>query len=196
MLQKGHISDEKLVQLLKTGNKLAFTIIYDRYWKSLLSIAYNHLKDPVKAEELVQDIFLDLWARREHSAIDNLRSYLAGAIKFSVFKTIYREKRRKELLDNHEQQVEHVFNEQRIDLRIIQDTLEGLVNELPKQCKLVFKKSRYEYKPNKVIANELNISEKSVEANLTRALKSLRYSLERAGILSLLSFMLSNIFGK
>lgn len=196
MQGKYEIPDEQLVQLIKIGNELAFTTVYDRYWKHLLSIAYNHLKDSAKAEEVVQEVFLDLWARREKLAIENLRAYLAGAIRFSVFKSIYREKRRRELLNSQGQLSETVFNENRIDLRILQDIIEGLVDELPKQCKLVFKKSRYENKANKEIAKELNISEKSVEANITRALKTLRHGLQRIGFLTLLLLLLRSLFIK
>lgn len=195
MLGKYEIADEQLIPLIKVGNELAFTTVYDRYWKQLLSIAYNHLKDSAKAEEIVQEVFLDLWARRESLEIENLRAYLAGAIRFSVFKCIYREKRRKELLNSHELSSESVFNENRIDLMILQDTIKGFVDELPAQCRLVFKKSRFENKANKEIARELNISEKSVEANITRALKKLRYNLQRIGILTLLFlFLLFSLF--
>src|SRR5581483_5331410 len=78
--------DDTLIKLLRQGNEVAFTRIYNQYWQRLFIVAANKLNhDLTLAEELVQDIFLDLWRRRETLDIKtSLAVYLAAAMKYKV----------------------------------------------------------------------------------------------------------------
>lgn len=80
--------DVELLALVRAGDRDAFTTLYNRYWAQLLGIAYNHTRDKQSAEEVVQNLFIGLWNRRETLVIGNPANYLATAVKFAVFKNI------------------------------------------------------------------------------------------------------------
>lgn len=71
------LSDDQLILLLKQGEESAFTKIYSRYSHKLLAVAFNYCQDPDLAEEITQDIFMNLWKRRQSIKINSLNAYLA-----------------------------------------------------------------------------------------------------------------------
>lgn len=175
------LSDKELLSLLSAGDEAAFAQIYKRYWKKVIAIGYHYTKDKAVAEEIVQEIFVGLWARRDRMAIDLIAAYLATAVKFSVFKYFYRQKRRNQL-ENASADIEYsTLTEQQIEARFTQEYIDGLVEQLPQKCKLVFKYSRKSELTIPEIAREMGIAEKTVESHLTKGLKMLRFSLRRAG---------------
>ncbi|WP_236676127.1 sigma factor [Chryseolinea lacunae] len=90
------LSDERLLALLKDGHEEAFDHLYFRYRNKLLSVAYNRLKSKETAEEIVQDVFADIWQKRETLHVrNNVSSYLCTAIKYAVLD--YRPQARKTL---------------------------------------------------------------------------------------------------
>ena len=78
------LTDEQLVMALQQGDRQAFAELYDRYWADLFQLAARKLASPELAEELVQDLFITLWQRRETLAIAQVNRYLFSALKFSV----------------------------------------------------------------------------------------------------------------
>lgn len=180
--------DKQYVAAIKNGDKEAFAHVYEYYWKKLLAVSFRHTKDKEMAEEIVQDVFVSLWQRRKDLEIEHLSNYLATAVKFATFKRLHRTRRqemiREAILPKEAQQLD----EQAIDARFLQEYIDGVVEKLPERCKLVFQMSRNAQKSHQEIAKELQISEKAVEANITRALKVLRVNLRRVGF-SLLFFL-------
>ncbi len=80
------LDDNELIDLMKTDDSLAFTEIYNRYWKLLFSVAGNKSDNLADAEEIVQEVFFDLWKRRKTISIQlSLKSFLAAAVKFQVY---------------------------------------------------------------------------------------------------------------
>ncbi|MCF6405044.1 RNA polymerase sigma-70 factor [Chitinophaga filiformis] len=188
-MDRSYFSDDELLISMATGDEAAFTEIYHRYWRRLLAIAYHHTQDESAAKEIVQEVLINLWDRRAELEIRQLSQYLATAIKFSVFKSITREKRRNSIAAD-------VFGErtsqddERIYARFLHDYINGIVEQLPEKCRQVFKSSRMEGKGTAQIARELNISEKTVESHITKALKHIRYGIRNAGLflVTLLAF--------
>lgn len=176
-------SDQELLNSLKSGDKKAFAIIYDNYWKRLLSISYKIVGDKTLAEEVVQEVFISLWKRKETVEINVLESYLVKAVKFGSFKVFQRERRHEEIQNLVYSNLPHSFEDTNLDDRMLHQLVDEVVEKLPEKCRLVFKLSRESYLTNKEISQNLSISEKSVEAHITRALKFLKYNLQRAGIL-------------
>lgn len=170
-------SDQQLAALLRSGDDAAFHLIYIRYWKKLLAVATNRLGDFNQAEELMQDIFMNLWLRREDFTLKlGFDNYFAVAVKFQVINR--RAKRARESERNKgfaaaSTELSPAIDN-RFDLEFLQAQLEEAVNALPKKCQLVFRMSREQELSNKEIAAELNISEKGVEKHMTSALKVLR----------------------
>jgi RNA polymerase sigma-70 factor (ECF subfamily) len=171
------LDDKVLIVLLQNGDEHAFTEIYNRYWDKLFSIAANKLKDLDEAEEIVQDIFVSLWKRREElGSIETLSPYLAVSVKYRVIK--YLDKRdNQQKYSDYSQQVTSIADdstEQWLEFEELRSRLAMFVADLPEKCRLVYRLSRESGFSQKRIAGELGISEKTVEAHLGKALKTLR----------------------
>lgn len=175
------LTDHELLFRLKEGDQAAFAEIYGRYWDKLFAVANNRLRDEFEAEEVVQDVLFSLWKRREHLQIQyTLNTYLSIAAKYQVINRqarVYQKKNNLEFIDAvHEESVDTTqlwFAE-----RELQEQLTQAIHKLPEKCRIVFLKSREEGKSNEKIAEELDISEKTVEAHITRALHTLKNSLQ------------------
>ncbi len=176
-------TDSELLELFTTGNDAAFTEIYNRYWKKLIALGYSYTKDKFAAEEIVQEVFVSLWNRRGVVKIDTLSSYLATAIKFSVFKSIYTKNRREKLLEHMPGSPLAELPEDLFHAKFLEEYVNGLVEQLPEKCRLVYQYSRQKGLSPQEIADEMNIAKKTVEAHLTKALKMLRLNLKEMMVL-------------
>lgn len=168
-------TDEDLISLLKTNSRVAFTEIYKRYWDRMYVVAFNKTGHSKDAEEIIQDIFLDLWKRRDTLEITrSLEAYLATAVRYRVINRMAVKNRiiREELNDTHE----NLFITQPgwIDSTDFEKQLTETIERLPEKCRLVFRLSRAEGLSHKEISRQLGIAEKTVESHLSRALRSLR----------------------
>jgi RNA polymerase sigma-70 factor (family 1) len=175
-------TDKELLELLKLNDRNAFNEIYTRYWKKMLLVAWNHSKDQFIAKDIVQEVFVMLWEKHSKLNIDNLASYLSTSIKFLVFKNHQKELRRSDLAKENYSFQEVIFDEEQLDARFLQDFINDVVERMPERCRLVFHCSRNLGLKNYEIAEKINIAEKSVEKNLTRALKIIRGELKNHGI--------------
>lgn len=179
------LSDQQLIAHFsgKNGENI-LAEIYSRYWRRLLAIAHNHTADQVLAEELVQNVFIGLWKRRDSLQVKHLPTYLSTAIKYQVFSAIRKNTRlrsRFTTMDDADLQIPDDAHEE-IYAQFLDQQIKGIVDTLPETCKLVFTYSRHQGKPNREIAKTMNIAEKTVEGHLTKALKILRLSLKQMGI--------------
>jgi RNA polymerase sigma-70 factor (family 1) len=172
--------DLQLLRLLNQGDKKAFEAIYDRYAQSLFRYVYNHTRIKEVSEEIVQEIFVSLWTKREDLNIESLNAYLYRASKYQVLSYIRSDKVRKKyaaefvlfLAGRHDNSLEEFMNVN--DLQIM---IEGAISKLPERCQTVFRLSRFENASIQEIAERLNISTGTVENYLSQALKHLRSSL-------------------
>lgn len=181
-------TDDQLVFSLKQGEEAAFTEIYTRYSAKLLAIAFNYCRSPNLAEEIVQEIFMRLWERRKSLEIKSLNAYLATAVRFSVFKQIYSHKKREELAKENYKIETTVIEEDKIYAKFLDEYIQGIVDTLPEKCRLVFRYSWDMHLTNKEIAEEMNISEKTVESHMTKALKTIRKNLSNSSAHTLLIY--------
>lgn len=174
------LDDNELLRLLQLENGAAFTEIYNRWWDKIYSIAANKLHNLTEAEEVVQDIFLEIWNRRKTLQVTtSLPAYLATAVKYKVI-NILAERNRQLRYQQHAAQTGNPMDlstEQWLRFEELQDRLAAAVTALPEKCRLVFQLSREEGLSHKEIADKVGISEKTVEAHLTKALRTLRTEL-------------------
>ncbi|HJY23670.1 MAG TPA: RNA polymerase sigma-70 factor, partial [Hanamia sp.] len=161
---------------LSKSDELAFAEIYNRFWQKLFAIAYNRLKEIQTAEDIVHDVFISLWANREKFTIELLENYFATCAKYMVLAKI-KKKERERVYNNSASHQVPVFElpiESSLYYKYILEMVKTEVEKLPERCRLIFKYSRNEGMPVKQIAKELNISPKTVENQLYKALKQLK----------------------
>jgi len=166
---KYDIDETSLLADLKSGNHHAFTMVYNNYWRKLYGVAYQHLKSKQAAEDIVQEILSGLWHRRETLEIRSLEAYLATAVKYAVIRYIANQQVQQNAVS--EIQPGPVYHE---DPDFFMQLLQTEINRLPGKCKLVFMYSRNEGLSNKEIAGKMEVSEKAVEKQMTKALYKLR----------------------
>nr|WP_295922305.1 RNA polymerase sigma-70 factor [uncultured Dyadobacter sp.] len=172
---------DELLAGLKSGNEAAFRKIYEKFWSPLYAAAYNHIRDRVMAEEMVQELFTKLWLKRDQLTIHtSLQAYLYKSIRHLIYDYIDKQQVRQRV---HEEilsrgsEVSHM-TEETLDFRELELRLAEAVDELPQPAQAVFRMSRQEYLSPKEIAGRLNVSSKAVEYHLTRALRILRLRLK------------------
>ena len=134
------LSDEDLLDLVRSGNDAAFSEIYSRYWKKLLTVAINKSDGNIEeAEEIVQDLFVSLWRRRGELQISTtLASYLAAAVKYRVIKSLARRnlRRRYEAENRGTFSIEDYSIQNWLEFEEVQARLEALVAALPEQLQM------------------------------------------------------------
>lgn len=162
-----------LIGALCGGSKIAFEKLYNRFWDRLYLAAYNIIRDKQVCEDIVQEIFCQLWMRRSSLAIKNLEAYLFTAVRFQVFRCINDKKCRNNFVMELSTLPADFFNSQRSN-KEIEEALKSGIEKLPEKCGEIFHLSRQEHLSNKEIALRLNISIKTVENQITIAIKKMR----------------------
>ncbi len=172
-------TDGELVKLLQQSDEQAFTELYLRYWDKLFYLAAKKLEDLPAAESIVQDIFLEIWKRRGSLIIkSNIGGYLVVAVKYRIINEQARRYRRYQLerhLELNISEADH-STEQWLALEELQELLQQRVARLPERCRMAFGYREAGY-TNREIARLMDISEKTVEMHVDRALKSLHTGL-------------------
>ena len=171
------LSDIQLAELLRTDGEPVFKLLYERYWDKIYVIARHRLTDRSEAEEVVQDIFTRLWRRRFsltlYKGFDN---YFAVAAKFEVLNRLARNAR----ATAFEREIAHGLSAvddttlQQLDYNELQEKFQLEVNALPEKCRIVFRLQHDQGYTQQQIADELNISPRTVQAHLAKARKILR----------------------
>jgi RNA polymerase sigma-70 factor (family 1) len=170
-----HYDNACLLRLMSADDKEAFTELYNRFWEKLFAMAYNRLADIQDAEDIVHDVMAGLWSSRKHLDIQLLENYLATAIKYGVYHKIRKkEKARITQLQHQHDNLWEMPVEDAVHYKRILEIIKTEVEHLPEKCRLIFKYSRDEGKSVKQIAAALNISPKTVENQLNKALKHLK----------------------
>ena len=172
-------SEKELISDIRNGDKQAFAEVYNLYWEKLIAIGYFFSRDKQAAEDIVHDVMIRLWERRNEVEIETLSSYLGTAVKFSVFKMLARQKRQKEIAAGIFQSASIKEIEEQLDAKFLEEYTHGIIEELPEQTRLIFKYSRQEELPVKEIAGKMKLSGKAVEYHITKALKALRDSFHK-----------------
>jgi RNA polymerase sigma-70 factor (ECF subfamily) len=176
-----NLQDEKeMLRRLSEGDQTALTSIYQRFWQSLFVSAYNIIKDKKACEDIIQEIFLQLWLKRENLQIrESLKAYLLAATRYQVFRYIKKAPLSQELFEHLEERFAVPPSDQILMQKDLSKQVDKIVGSLPEKCQQIYRLSRQEYLSHKEIAERLNISTKTVENQLTIALRRLRLSLEK-----------------
>lgn len=185
--------DTELWEAVANDSTAAFSVLFDRYWSVIYKTVFAYIKDRSQCEEITHDIFLNLWRGRHTLAIRSFPAYLRTAARYHVYRFLKSEKASSVnyVGDWEGINIPHVANAG--DERIASAELENYMGEqlagLPIRCREIFYMSRKEHLTNEEIANRLGISKRSVENQITLALKHLREQLKMM-IVCILLFVL------
>jgi len=177
---KENITDLQL--LIVSGDQEAFALLYGLYNRKLLSFAKNFLKSKEMAEEICEDVFVKLWCNRESLVhVHNLNVYLYTAIKNHSLNALSKEARRLvtcslEEIDNENISISDSPHELLVTSEVMQ-LVRGAIDVLPPRCKIIFQLVREDGLRYKEVADILNISVNTIDAQMAIAVKRLCASL-------------------
>ena len=179
MQPEGHLipADTELLLRLGNGDKHAFDILYNRYWKQVFNAAYKRLGDREQAQDIAQDVFIQLWTRASKAPIDNLSGYLMVATRNGVFKKMEKEAKYSALPESVHQMESATGADSGVLHQEFLIAFQALIETLPPQQRLIFKMRFEEELNSQQIAEKLEISVKTVRNQLGKALATLRSSL-------------------
>lgn len=186
--------------LFKAGNAQVFEKIFKTNYNKVTGFCNQFIFDLDKSKSIAQESFLKLWLNREKVETANgIYSFLYTAARTECLNYLrhkniegkYHQKsiEEKEYLLSHDILESFQLNE--MEFSELEEAIKKAIEELPERCREVFIKSRFEGKKNREISEELGIALKSVETNMTRALKFLRKSLSE--YLTILIALLLNL---
>ena len=184
-------NESLLVQNLSKGNLLAFNTLYNEYSGRLYRFALGYLKSEAEAEELVQEVFTKIWEK--HADLKKELSFKSFLFTIA-FNLIRKHFRTRAYLSAYSKtgiiSELDIQTSQKITYDSLYQYITELVNQLPERRKEIFIKSRFEGLSIEEIAQKLKISHKTVENQLTDALKFIRTNLNRENIPVILFFFL------
>lgn len=176
-------SDAQLWKLVSRNSHGAFNEIYRRYGQKVYGEAHRVLHDPEASSDLTQEVFIGLWTQRSRTTVACVSSYLYGMTRNQVFKHLRRGKIAQAHLSRIDQIAAENSTEQMVDLQQLEERYLTGVTDLPARCREVFQLSRNEHLSNQEIAARLQISPKTVENQMTKALRHLKAVLRVATML-------------
>ncbi len=188
------VNEKELLDQLRLGDQNAFDALFRQYYKYLVVVAFRYVADDHLARDIAQDVFMDLWKRREQINIQQtIKAYLRRAVVNSCLSSL-KKTRKTTLQDDSEMILPDERN--RVDglyeYKELEAVVEEAVESLPERCQLIFRMSREENLIHKAIAAQLDISTKTIENQMTKALKTIRAALKKYGLL--IYFLLFAIF--
>ncbi|MBI1226970.1 MAG: RNA polymerase sigma-70 factor [Bacteroidetes bacterium] len=188
--------EQDLFLKVKSGDKTAYRALFDRYYKYLVVTANNILGDSEMARDLAQDVFFELWKRRESIEVQtSLKAYLRRSV---VNKTLNFIKSRRMDFTEPERMPESPYPTPDAQTLLEASDLEQVIHQaiaaLPERCRLIFTLCRLEGMPHKEIAAQLDISTKTIEAQMTRAIAALREAVGPYVAPALLAWFVSGNF--
>jgi RNA polymerase sigma-70 factor (ECF subfamily) len=186
-------SDEELLEALYKGSKDAFQEIFDRYWYRLYKMAYIRIKSHEEAEEIVQDLFLTLWHKRNTLSIAHLPSYLLVATRRRVISHIRSQITQEKYWEYYQQFVPgHTkTTEETVAYNELHHAIENVISRLPQKSQQVFRLNRLEGRSVAEIAESMKMPRRTIEYHLTKSLKALRIYLKDYILTLIIVFLFS-----
>ena len=173
------MEENELLVGLANGEEEAYQELFKRFYEPLCYFANRYLQDLDQSQDLVQELMSYLYENRDRIVVStSLKAFLYRSVTNRSLNQIKKDKRQDE---NHREIAYHAESTNFHDLMEIselQARINQLISELPPQCERIFRMSRMEHLSNQEIADELNISKRTVETQISKALKVLRNSLK------------------
>jgi RNA polymerase sigma-70 factor (ECF subfamily) len=173
-------SDKILLNLMREGDSASFNALFDRYWEMLYATVFSVCSDREVCSEIVHDIFLNLWLKREKLQIESFKAYIVASARYHVYRHVKNARRKSlEYREDLEYSSRVSMNDGELNIHYqdLEKSVDKELEELPRRCKEIFTLSRREQLSNDEIAIRLDISKRTVENQLTHALRHLRLSM-------------------
>lgn len=180
-----------------------FSTLFNLHYEELCRIVYPILKDVHAAEDIVQDVYVKVWLRKEELTVTtNYKAYLYKAVVYRALD--YLRKQKSTVKVKEELKVIHNLPHQEPDSTMEETQLlkaiDSVLEKMPENMRLIFHLSRFSNLKNREIAEQLNISIKTVESNISKALKLMRDHLKpyinNSGLMMILGLMLMYLLKK
>ncbi|TJZ60010.1 sigma-70 family RNA polymerase sigma factor [Sphingobacterium olei] len=188
-----YCTDEMLLDLIqREDDRAAFAELYDRYWKMLIDMAGKRGLSMESTEEIVQNVFVDLYLRRETIQVNSLEAYLRTAVKYQLYKTY----RSQQVHDNYvnsaiyTEQLEPLTPDTVLETKQLQDEISRATEKMSNACRNVFLLSRMDQLSNQDIAYKLGISLAMVRKHITKSMNIIRAQFKGYPINLILACML------
>jgi RNA polymerase sigma-70 factor (family 1) len=180
VIKKNLIFEQLLIKKLKSGDPDSFSVIFSAYYKDLVFFAYGIIQELSASEDIVQDTFVQLWE-------DHEKLYVTVSLKSILLKTVQNKcidwHRHKKILDNHSSYIInnaplYEYNTDNYLLRSeMEEIIEKAMDKLPVKVRESYELHRIEGLKYQEIADKLNVSIRTVEVRISKALELLRKSL-------------------
>ncbi len=171
-------NDNVLFDLLRLGDQVAFEEIYRRYWAQLYNASYKRLPDKEKCQDIVQNVFMSLWARREEVILENPSAYLHTAVRFQILKHIARAPKGTFLTEAFQNElISPLESDSDLLEKEAKDVISYFIAALPRKRRDIFVMHYFEGLSTAKIATNLQISKKTVQNQLTTTSHALRLKL-------------------
>ncbi|MEJ2884305.1 RNA polymerase sigma factor [Pedobacter sp. GR22-6] len=179
------LADDVLLDLLTSGDHLAYKQIYQRYWAVLYRHARRMISDEEEAKDLIQDLFTNLWYKADELKIEtSLSSYLYGTVRYQVFGLIDKRKVRQQHITSLQKFMKEA--EFTTDTTVRENELKRLIEReismLPPKMREVFELSRKSQLNHREISQQMDISDQTVKKQIYNAVKILRLKFSGIGV--------------
>ncbi len=169
-------NEKELLVRMAADDGDALAIFYRKFWQSLFLRAYNIIKDKAACEDIVQEVFLSLWEKRHTVVIEqSLEAWLHTSTRYQVYHYIKKGRASVGIVEKLEEKLKSLTTPEADFLqKELTERINEAVDRLPERCREIYRLSREAQLSHKEIAQRLNISTKTVEAQLTIALRRIR----------------------
>ena len=189
--------EQQLIERLQQGDENALSVLYKEYWEMMYLAAFNLVKNKHVCEDLVQEVFISLWKKRQNLVIKiSLRGYLYTSVVYKVYDHFRKNKSKinVELVEGFDKRIEQSTPESKLIYSELIEFINISIEELPEKCKLVFKLSRDEQLSHKEISEKLNISVRTVEGHVLKAIKHIKAEFGKNMSMELVVFIIYKMF--
>lgn len=176
--------DKKILNKIKKSNIRSFEALFHHYYPGMCLYAQSLLKKENVAEEIVQDVFYTIWKnRKEFRLTSGWQSYLYRSVYNNSLNYLRKTKRETPLDKRYAESEAGAYNDplEEMNYKELNEAIRITLEKLPERRRQIFSLSRFEGLSYREIAEKLSVSIKTVEANMGKALKSFRISLEEYG---------------
>ena len=171
------ITDQHLVESIKNSSQAVFELVFNFYYSGLVIYADQIIKDMAISEDIVQSVFMKLWETRNTIEIRSLRSYFIQCVKNRCIDHLRNQQVRNKFDNRIPEEVQFLRDEDLWTKTELNELIEQSIESLPPRCREIFKMSRFENLKISEIADNLGISKRTVETQISKALKVLRVKL-------------------